>query len=114
MAHFTDYPETLILRVRTCAVIVLFGNLPANTQDYRSHHDKGTRGTAIAKSVCKARNCLTIAMPRISAKQYLWRSLCTQKILISVGQFVLWGTPPIPRSYMVASRPNLCRCSAIA
>lgn len=56
MAHFANYPETLILRVRTCAVIVLFGNLPAIAQDYRSHHDKGTRGTAIAKSVCKARN----------------------------------------------------------
>jgi hypothetical protein len=29
MAHFANYLETLILRVQTCAVIVLFGNLPA-------------------------------------------------------------------------------------
>ncbi len=49
MAHFADYPETLILRVRTRAVIVLIGNLPAIAQAYRSHHDKGTRGAAIAK-----------------------------------------------------------------
>jgi len=53
MAHFANYQETLILRVRTCAVIVLFGNLPAIAQDYRSHHDKGTRGTAIAIQFAK-------------------------------------------------------------
>jgi hypothetical protein len=66
MAHFADYPETLILSVRTCTVIVLFGNLPAIAQDYRSPHDKGTRGTAIA-------------VPRISEKQYLWQSFVPRK-----------------------------------
>ncbi|MFN4796199.1 MAG: hypothetical protein ACK5MX_07795 [Pseudanabaena sp.] len=53
MAHFANYSETLILRVRTRAVIVLFGNLPAIAQAYRSHHDKGTRGAAIAIQFAK-------------------------------------------------------------
>lgn len=68
-----------ILRVRTCVVIMLFGNLPAIAQDYRSHHDKGTRGTAIAIQFAKPVTDYRFAVPRISEKQYLWQSFVPRK-----------------------------------